>query len=164
MSKKTENQPVASKEAIKETNGPLISKVPIWFWILSVFALLWNLMGLSVFLMERFALDTLVAGLSDEQKALYTNIPTWVTVGFGVGVICGTLGCIGLLMRKKWAFPLFILSLIGVIAQQFYMYFLSDSIALMGGTSAMIMPMFVLIVCIGLIFFSKWCVGKGLLR
>ena len=145
-------------------NPTLVNKVPTWFWVLSVVALLWNLMGLSIFLMQTLALETLIEGLTDEQKALYKNMPMWAIVGFGIGVVAGVLGCIGLLLRKRWAFPILVLSLIGVLIQQTYMYFFSDSIRLMGGPSAMIMPMFVLAVAIGLIFFSKLFIGKRWFR
>lgn len=121
-------------------------------------------MGLGVFLGSVFALESLIEGMTDAQKELYRNNPLWVMIGFGMGVIFGTLGCLCLLIRKRWALPVFILSLVGVLIQQSYFYFFSNTIEVMGGPSAAIMPVFVLIIAIVLVFFSKWAISKNWLR
>ena len=81
--------------------------VPKWFWIVSVVLLLWNLMGLAVFgiMMSMIgnAEAMTAANLNDEQQALINATPSWVNIAFAVAVIFGVLGCIALLMRRKFA-------------------------------------------------------------
>lgn len=137
-------------------------KAPIWFWALSGLALLWNLAGLSVFLMG-FMVPVEKMFPDPEMQKLASDSPLWYHIVFGTAVIAGTLGCVGLLMRAKWAIPVFVISLLGVIAQQCYMYFFSDTLKVMGG-GAMVMPTMVLIICIALIWFAKRALSRGWLR
>ena len=91
---------------IKNAN-PEINSIPKWFWIVSVVLLLWNLMGLAVFgimmTMIGNAEAMTAANLNDEQQALINAAPSWVNISFAVAVIFGVLGCIALLMRRKFA-------------------------------------------------------------
>jgi len=158
-------------EAISQENV----KPPIWFWIVGVVMLLWNLLGLFVFavmvMMVTGSIDVAseqaLAGLSEDQqsnriatKAVIDATPTWVNVAFGVAVVCGVLGSIALLMRRKLAVWLLILSLLGVLTQNAYVYLLSDSIEVMGvGLSpAVIMS------AIAIVPFAIFCSRRSWLR
>ena len=125
-------------------------------------ALLWNLAGLSAFA-AGFVIPTEEIFLDAEMQRLVNETPLWYHVVFGTAVIAGTIGCVCLLLRTKFALPIFVVSLLAVIAQQSYMYFLSDTLKVMGG-GAMVMPTVVLIVCIVLVWFAKMATGKGWLR
>ncbi len=108
--------------------------------------------------------EAALAELPPEQAELYRSQPFWVTLVFGLAVIGGTLGAIGLVMRRRWAFGLLLASLIGVLAQDFYMFFLSDAIAVSGGPTAAIGPLFVLAIAIALIPWSRMGIQRGWLR
>ncbi len=137
------------------------TSAPVWFLVVSGILLLWNLFGLAVFVMAITVFrnrEALVdAGLNEEQVELTLSTPTWVNIAFGVAVVFGVLGCVALLMRKKLAIPLLLLSLLGVIAQNTYMYLLSDTVSIMGvGASPM-----VILVAIALIPFAVLASSKG---
>ena len=87
------------------------SKSPKGFWIIGIVALLWNLMGVASYLQQAYMTDEALAALPAEQQALYENVPAWVTGAFALAVFGGLLGCILLLMKKKLAALLFIISL-----------------------------------------------------
>jgi hypothetical protein len=138
--------------------------VPRWFTIVSGIFLVWNLFGLAVFAMamtmfnSREALEK--AGLDGRQVELTLSTPTWVNIAFGVAVIFGVLGCIALLMKKKVAVPLLVVSLLGVIAQNTYMYFLSDTVEIMGvGASPLVIAG-----AIALVPFAIFCASKDWLK
>ena len=58
---------------------------------------------------------------------LYIEIrPSWVTGSFALAVFTATIGNIGLILRKKWANLLLIISLISVIAQTIYNFIIQD--------------------------------------
>ena len=151
MSKPNNSPNSPEQEALSGTG------LPKSFWIISIIALLWNLMGLMAFAAQML---TPISAYPEEQQALYEVIPLWVKIAFAAAVICGTLGCVGLLMKKKWAMPVFIVSLLGVIGQQTYMFFLSDTMSVMGAASA-VLPILVLIIAIALVYYSMVCVKKG---
>ena len=102
------------------------------FWAISIVALLWYLMDMSAFFMRIAISEEALSGMSENQRRQIQNIPLWVNIVFAFEVFGGTLASVGLLLRKNWALPLFVISLFGVLAQTTYIYFLSDSIALMG--------------------------------
>lgn len=132
-------------------NQKVQSKMPLWYWILSLIFLIWNLFGLAVFLSAMFiftsreALEN--AGLNEAQIELTLSTPAWVNVAFGVAVIFGVLGCAALLARSRFAVPILFLSLLGVLAQNAYMYLLSDTIKIMGvGASPMVIAGAILLI------------------
>jgi hypothetical protein len=137
--------------------------VPVWFWIVGIIVLLWNLMGLMAFVIQMMMTDEAMAALPDAQQEIYRNIPMWVNIAFGLAVICGTIGSVLLLMRSKFAVPVLALSLLGVFLQYGYMFFLSNTASVMGA-GAMVLPALVVLISIGLIPYSTFCKGKGFLR
>ncbi len=139
------------------------SKLPVWFWVLSVLALLWNLMGVIAYLAEAYMSDEAFKALPEAQQALYNARPSWVTGAFAIAVFAGTIGAIGLLMRKKWALSVFVISLFGVFGQMTYQFFLSETFEVMGN-QFMIMPIAVILIAIALVFFSRSSIQKTWLR
>lgn len=134
-------------------------KPPMWFWIVSILALLWNLIGVISYLGQAFMTDDDLALLSEAERQLIETQPSWVTAAFAIAVWGGTLGCIFLLLRKKWAKPIFIISLIGVLAQFGYSLLLSDTMDVYGA-SAVIFPVIIIIVGILLLFFANSSIHK----
>ncbi|MCG2461402.1 hypothetical protein K8352_11630 [Flavobacteriaceae bacterium F89] len=129
-------------------------KPPTWFWVVSVLGLLWNLMGAMAYLGQAFMTDEMKEALPAEQVALMENTPAWVTAAFAVAVWGGLLGCIGLLLRKKWAQTLFLISLVGILAQFGYSYFMTNAAEVYGAFQAKVMPLLIIGAGIALLYFS----------
>lgn len=134
-----------------------MNKPPIWFWVISVLALLWNGAGVMAYLGRAFATDEMIAALPKEQQAEFlAEHPAWYTAAFALAVFCGALGCIALLIRKKWAHTLFIVSALGAIVQHAYI-FMNVELT----TADMVMPIMVIAVCLFLIWFAKNSISKS---
>lgn len=116
-------------------------------------ALLWNLLGCFAFAMDLRLAPEDVARLPEAQQALYAARPGWAVIATAVAVIGGAFGCIGLLLGRKWAFILLLLSLIGILVQDYGLFVLVDGAAL-AGPVAVIMQALVLIIGIGLVALS----------
>ena len=82
-----------------------VSKPPMWFWIVSALALLWNLAGVMAYLGQAYMSIENLEKMSQAERLLYESQPAWVTGAFAVAVWGGALGCIALLLKKKWAKP-----------------------------------------------------------
>lgn len=136
---------------------------PIIFWVISIIALLWFLMDVSAFFMRVFMTEGTLMAMPEDQRQHFQNTPLWVNVVFAFEAFGGTLGCIGLLLRKKWALPLFIISLVGVVSQTAYIYFFSDAISIMG-MFAIVMPLVAIGIGIGLTIFSSVAISKNWLH
>ncbi|WP_299433494.1 hypothetical protein [uncultured Maribacter sp.] len=129
-------------------------KAPLWFWVVSGLALLWNLAGAGAYLQHAYMSIEDLEKLSQAERLLYESQPSWVTAAFAIAVWGGTLGCVALLLRKKWAKPILLISLIGVLAQMGYSFFMTNSFEVYG-PGAMIMPIMVIIIAIALVFFAR---------
>ena len=129
-------------------------KPATWFWIVSIIALVWNLMGVMAYLAQVTMSPEAMAALPENQRLLYQSTPSWATGAFAIAVWGGTLGCILLLLRKKLASLLLIVSLLGVLVQLYHSFFISNSFAVFG-PGGMIMPGMVVVFGIFLIWFSR---------
>lgn len=130
------------------------------FWIISGIALIWNLMGVQAYLQQAYMTDSFKAMYNEEQLKMISEAPAWSTTAFAIAVFGGVLGAITLLLRKKWATLLFMLSLIAVFVQMYYNFFIIDSIAVYG-PGAMAMPIMVILFGGFLIWYSKFCEKKN---
>lgn len=129
-------------------------KPPVWFWIVSVIAVFWNAMGVHQYLGQAYQTESWRAALTDEQFEMVTNFPSWLTAAFAIAVFSGVIGSLGLLLRKKWAYSLLILSLIAVIIQMGY-------ILMNGHYNGIEMTISIIVFAIFLVWFSKKAVSKG---
>lgn len=130
------------------------------FWVISILALLWNAMGVNAYLQQAYMTESFKAMYNEEQLKMITEAPTWATAAFAIAVFGGFLGCVLLLLRKKLAKTVFIVSLIGILVQMFYNFFIIDSMAIYG-PGALVMPIMVILFAVFLIWYSKYCIQKN---
>jgi len=88
--------------------------VPAWYWAVAVAALLFEGAGAYLFA-NSLALDP--AALPLDQRAIYDATPQWMTIAWGVAIGAGLLGALGLLLRRKFAEPLMLISVFAVVVQ-----------------------------------------------
>lgn len=103
--------------------------------------------------------EEVLAALPKADQVYYNNVPAWVTGAFAVAVFAGVFACVGLLMRKKWAIILFIVSLIAVIAQFIYNFFIQTFMEVSG--IKMIWPLVIIVIAVFLVWFSKKSENEG---
>ncbi len=130
------------------------------FWIIGVIALIWNAMGVMAYVTQAYITDEMKAALPEAERALYEDIPAWYTAAFAIAVFAGLLGCVLLLMKKKLAKPVFLISLIGIVIQMFYNFFMSRA-AEVYGPDGMVMPVMVIIIGVFLYYYAKKSEAKG---
>ncbi|MDG1422985.1 MAG: hypothetical protein P8P78_04345 [Flavobacteriaceae bacterium] len=124
------------------------------FWIISSMALVWNLMGVFNYLTQAFMTNEVLASLPKDQQLLYEDVPAWVTAAFATAVFSGTLGALLLLLKKKIASTIFILSFIGIIIQMTYGLLISENTNGYGPLG-LIMPLMIIAIGGYLIWYSK---------
>ncbi|EDP70900.1 hypothetical protein FBALC1_09073 [Flavobacteriales bacterium ALC-1] len=145
-----------------------MNKPPVWFWIISVVALIWNVMGVMAYLADAFMTDEMISQLDERQQAFQMlDFPAWYTACYALAVFCGVLGCIFLLIRKSWAKPMFIISFIAVLGQVLHNYVLNDIYADMSlsiNTFELSMAIAIPVVAILLILFARGSADKGWIK
>ena len=136
-------------------------KAPVGFWLVTIFCILWNLMGVLSFFAHTFITDEAIALLPENEQNLYGEYPLWVTVIFAVAVFSGLFGSIGLLLKKKWAKLMFVVSLAAIIPQMIHNVFFTSSIEVYGLVQACLMPTLVVVFGIWFFMFSSSAIKKG---
>jgi len=99
-----------------------MAKSPLWYKIVAGVAVLWNIAGLLAVAADMSQSPADIATLPPEQQALYMARPMWSVAASVLAVLGGTIGSIGLLVRKGWAQGLLWLSLLGVVCQDIGIY------------------------------------------
>jgi hypothetical protein len=136
------------------------SNTPLWFKVVAIIALLWNLMGLFAFSYDLQMTPEQMQEYHPAMQAAYENSPMWNWIAYGMAVIFGVLGSIMLIARKKLATPFYALSLIGILVQNFYGFFMVQMYQEMGG-GAYVMPILVIVIGIYLFMLSRRATRAG---
>jgi len=132
--------------------------------IIAVLALLWNLLGVFFWMSENFLMtDEMKNALPPEQLELMNSTPSWGVYVYGIAVFTGVLASILLLMKKKSAVFIFLLSLIAILIQMGYWIFGTTAMDVYG-PEAVIMPIIVIVIAVFLYMYSKKQVAKDVLR
>lgn len=141
-------------------NKAIQSSVPRWFKIVAIIAIVWNVLGLFAFLAQIMMTEEMINQLPEADQTLHRETPMWVNIVFGISVIAGTAGSIGLLLRHAWSIPVLAISLLAVAAQLSYMFFMSN-IFEVKGIAAAILPMCILAIAVLLLILSLQAKQKG---
>lgn len=137
--------------------------IPTLFWIIAGIALLWNLMGLYAFYSDMTISPEALDAMESGQRALYVNFPVWKKVAYGAATIFGFLGSLGLLLKKSWAAPLLLISLVGVLIQSAHNIFMTNAVEVLG-MGAMVMQIVILAIAIFLYYYARSSAAKGWLN
>jgi len=129
---------------------------PKWFSILAIVALVWNILGIFGFFSTVLMTEEMLAAMPEAEQEMHRNTPLWTNIAFAVAVFAGTLGSLGLVLKRRWAKPLLILSLIGVLVQMSYPLIVANGIEIFGPVR-LIMPVMI----IGIGIFLIWMANKG---
>lgn len=85
--------------------------------VVGAIGLAWNLIGIAMFLRSMAMTPEDVAQLPPAQAAFMAAVPPWFDVVYGVAVVAGVLGSVGLIAHRRWALPLYVISLVAVVLQ-----------------------------------------------
>jgi len=132
------------------------------FWVISILAIIWNLIGVIVYLGQAYMTDDMKALMTEEQLAIIENSPIWATAAFAIAVWFGLLGSILLTLRKKLSKSVLYISLLGVIVQLIYNFFMSNALEVYG-TQGIIQPLITLAISLFLVSYAKQADKKDLL-
>jgi hypothetical protein len=144
-------------------NATTADRPPTWFWAVAVLGLLWQLFGVAMYLMHVGVLPGDAGQMSEAERSLMESSPVWVTALFAIGVFAGALGALGLVLRKSWARPLLLLSLVAVILQFGGWLLMTEAVAVIGPT-VFVMPAIIVAVAILLVWVANTALRRGWLR
>ena len=133
---------------------------PHWsFWLLGAITLLWNVMGAINFIVQ-FNTE-IVAAYRESERVIIADRPVWATAAFALAVFGGALGSLLLLLKKRFAYPVFIVSLLGVIVSMIHALSSGINFGVDELVGILLMPLAVAAFLIG---YAKYAERKGWLR
>lgn len=137
---------------------------PWHLWVVGVVAILWNGFGCVDYTMTETQGDVWLTsmGMTEAQMTYFHAMPAWTHGVWAIGVWGGLLGGLFLLLRRKWATPVFTVSFLGWLAGAVYAFGMSDGMEAMGS----MWPMQIVIgaACIFFIWYARTMQKKGVLR
>ena len=131
-----------------------MTETPKWYMPVAIAALLWNLLGCVAYLSDVMLTPEDIARLSADEQAAYAARATWAVAATAIAVWGGAAGCIGLILRKRWATPLLMASLAGLIVQDVGLFVLTDAGSLAGPVASVLQGV-VLLIGIGLVILAR---------
>jgi hypothetical protein len=136
---------------------------PKHLWVVGTLAVLWNSLGALDYLMTQTHNEAYMAQFTPEQLAYFYGFPAWVVSAWASAVWGGLLGSILLLLRNRWAAPVFGLSLASMVITTIYNFGFTDGVAIMG-TGAAVFSAVIFAIAVALFLYARRLVGSGVLR
>ena len=124
---------------------------------------LWNGIGVAAFFSQLMMTPEMIAQLPEAQQAVYRDIPVWSYAAYALAVFGGLIGSILLALGKKLALPVLVISLAGVLVQQYYNFVVIDAIGIMGW-GIVVMPVIVTVIALLLVIISQRGTRSGWLH
>ncbi|WCT74108.1 sugar transporter [Sphingomonas naphthae] len=140
------------------------SNAPRSHIVISIILILWGLAGLASFVNEMLMTPERLAALPIAQQEMWTSMPGWLWYVFALAVASGFGGAVALLLRRRSALPLFVLSLAAIVVQFGYTLFVMDAIGKMGLVEAAAFPAVIFLIGVFQVYYARAAAKKGLLR
>ena len=131
-----------------------------WFRFAAIGALLWELLGCTLLLMQAL---TDPSTLRRDQQAIWAATPNWMNAAWGFAVVTGLAGATLLLLRRRRGEPLLLLSFLAV-AVQFSGMLIVPALRDLIASDDLLAPFVVLVVCYGIWHLARTARKSGWLR
>lgn len=136
---------------------------PRHLWIVGILALLWNAVGAYDYLMTETRNEAYMAKFTPEQLDYFYAFPTWVIAAWALAVWGGVLGAVLLLMRNRFAVPVLVISLIGMVGTTINTI-VSGGFSIMGGIGPTLFTLLIFVISVGLLLYARRMQSSGVLR
>ncbi|HEX6375075.1 MAG TPA: hypothetical protein VFZ91_05090 [Allosphingosinicella sp.] len=134
---------------------------PVWFRIVALLAVLWNAFGFFQYLSTVGLFGDPMAGMTNAQRTAAEAIPAAIIGAFAIGTLAGLVGSLGLLLRKRWAFTVLVVSMLALVALEGWIVFLSGALEAFGGIA---LPAIITLVAVLLVWLAYHARKRGWLR
>lgn len=133
---------------------------PRWLTIVAILLLLFGASGLFAFYGDVTMSETRLAAMSDWDRSFYTARPAWFIWIYGAAVWAGFFGALALLLRRRLAKFMYLLSLIAVVVQFGWVFASTDLVAAKGAATVVPFPL----VIVAVTLFGVWLSTRGIRR
>lgn len=139
-----------------------INKPPRHLWVVGILALLWNLMGAVDYVMTETKNEAYMGQFTPEQLEFFCGFPAWLVAFWAVAVWGGVLAAILLLMRRKLAVPVLVVSFLCMVVTTIHNYGFAGATDIVGSTG-LVFSAVIFAIALALIIYARAMVRKGVL-
>ncbi|MGD8395654.1 MAG: hypothetical protein PVF43_09280 [Candidatus Eiseniibacteriota bacterium] len=144
---------------MSETGG---ATTPRHLWIVGVLALVWNVLGAMDYIMTETRYEAYMGQFSPEQLEFFYGFPAWLVAFWAVAVWGGVLGAVLLLLRRKLAVPVFIVSFLCMVVTTVHNYGFAGAAGIVGGVG-LLFSVIIFVVALALILYARRMAARGVL-
>jgi hypothetical protein len=137
-----------------ESQQAQVPRAPWHLWVVGILAVLWNAVGAMDYVMTETRNAAYMSGFTPGQLAFFYSLPAWTIAAWAIGVWCGVLGSLLLLLRKQLAAWAFLASIAGVVLTAFQNYVLSNGLEV-GGGGSLAFTTVIFVVAVGLYIYAR---------
>lgn len=141
----------------------LENETPKSLWIIGVIALLWNAVGAVDYVMTKTQNEAYMSQFTPEQLEFFYAIPWPIVAAWAIAVWGGVLGAILLLLRKRLAVPVFLVSFIAMVITSFHNFVLSNGLEAIGDPFSLVFSAVIFVVALLLYLYSRKLMLRGIL-
>ena len=148
------------KDALDSNAG----RTPRHLWIVGILAVLWSAMGCFDYFMTQTRNEAYLSNFTPELLEFFYSIPAWAIAAWAIAVWGELLGALLLLLRKGFAQPVFLVSLLPTLAAMVQNYLLSNGLEVMGSPGQLAFTAAIIIVAIALFLYARAMRARGVLH
>lgn len=138
-------------------------KTPWHYWVVAVVSLLWNCVGAFDYTMTETRNAWYLSMVPPDVMAYVESFPAWAVGFWALGVWGAFAGSILLLMRSRWAVPIFAFSLVGLAGTTYFQY-TSDMPASMKTSGVNVFNLVIWVIAIALFLYARHARSRVILR
>lgn len=147
---------------MSEDTAGSVGRTPLHLWIVGTLALLWDGVGAFDYLMTQTQNESYMSQFTPEQLEYFYGFPAWVVAFWALAVWGGLLGAVLLLLRKRLAVPVLLVSFLSVIVTFIHNFLLSEGAEVMGAGGVAFSGL-IFVVALGLWLYARFMARKEVL-
>ncbi len=130
-------------------------RTPWHLWVIGGTALLWSAMGAFDYVMTQTGNEAYMSAFTPEQLAFFYGFPPWVVATWAIAVWGGVLGALLLLLRRRLAVWVFLISLVAMVITTFHNYFLSNGMEVIGDAFSLGFSAVIFLIALALFLYAR---------
>ena len=137
-------------------------QTPWHLWLVGILGLLWDSMGAFDYLMTQTQNESYMSQFTLEQLEFFYGFPTWVVVFWALAVWGGVLGMLLLLLKRRLAVPVLLVSFLAMIVTSIQNFLLSNGLEVVGG-AGLLFSALIFVFALGLWLYARSMAERGVL-
>ncbi len=135
---------------------------PWHLWVVGILGALWNSVGAFDYLATQTQNESYMSQFTPEQLEFFYGFPTWVVAFWALAVWGGVLGVVLLLLRKRLAAGVLLVSFLSMVVTSIHNFILSNGLEVLGGFG-LVFSMLIFVFALGLWLYARAMVERGVL-